>query len=110
MSPPTRQAKGKSSLSATPEVTAKDVTETGKFGGRFIGTVPPHDLSDANDTYVYQRDMVYNVPVVIRARKGLPSFDGLTADTQVQAARKLIYHRLGEASGEILSLPQTLGP
>jgi hypothetical protein len=80
------------------EVTAKDLTETGKYGSPFTGSVPPHDLSDATDTYVYQRDMVYNVPVVIGARKGLPSFDELTSDTQVQAARKLIYHRWNDAT------------
>jgi hypothetical protein len=38
-------------------------------------------------------DMVYNIPLIIGAKRGLPSFDEFSMDTQVQAARKLIYHR-----------------
>ena len=87
-------------VNAYSEVTAKDLTGGGKFGSPFNGSRLPHDLSDANDITtlgtVQQYDMVYNVPVVIGAKKGLPSFDELTSDTQVQAARKLIYHRQGD--------------
>jgi hypothetical protein len=82
------------------EVTAKDMTLGGKYGNPFTGSRLPHDLSDANDVTtlgtVQPYDMVYNVPLVIGAKKGLPSFDELTSDTQVQAARKLIYHRQGD--------------
>jgi hypothetical protein len=91
-------------VNAYSEVTSKDLTAGGKFGSPFNGSRLPHDLSDANDIStlgtVQQYDMVYNVPVVIGARKGLPSFDELTADTQVQAARKLIYHRQNDATNQ----------
>jgi hypothetical protein len=67
--------------------------------GPLLGRTTPHDLSDADDLarlgQVQVRHMVYNVPLVIGARKGLPNFDEFTVDTQIQAARKLIYHRLG---------------
>ena len=81
------------------ELTLADMT-----GDRYdpTGAFPPHDLSDADDFTrlgrVQPRDMVYNVPLVIGAKKGLPSFDEFTSDTQVQAARKLIYHRSGNST------------
>ena len=62
----------------------------------------PVDLSEPNDWQYWQntgfRSMVYNVPLVIGAKKGLPSFDEFTMDTQVQAVRKLIYHRQGTST------------
>jgi len=73
------------------EVTPADMTS-------FISTRPPHDLTDANDRLVNRLDMVYNIPLVIGAKKGLPSFDEFTADTQIQVARKLIFHRAGSST------------
>ena len=58
-----------------------------------LSSIRPHDLSDPADRLVRPLDMVYNVPLVIGAKKGLPSFDEFTMDTQIQMARKLIYHR-----------------
>jgi hypothetical protein len=55
----------------------------------------PHDLSDPADSTspVLLRELVYNVPLVIGAKKGMPSFDEATMDTRIQVARKLIFHR-----------------
>ena len=73
----------------------------GKGPNPFTGTTPPHDLSEATDppmgTYTCWKS-VYNVPLVIGAKKGLPNFDEFTSDTQVQVARKLIYHRPGTST------------
>jgi hypothetical protein len=60
-----------------------------------LSSIRPHDLSDPADRLVRPLDMVYNVPLVIGAKKSLPSFDEFTMDTQIQMARKLIYHRPG---------------
>jgi len=86
------------------ELPPMNLVPSGKNGNPFTGNTRPHDLSDANDITtlgtVQALDMVYNVPVVIGAKKGLPSFDELTSDTQVQAARKLIYHRQNDATNQ----------
>ncbi|HVM47483.1 MAG TPA: hypothetical protein VMU04_05615 [Candidatus Acidoferrum sp.] len=59
-----------------------------------LTTKPPLDLSDPTDrSNLRFNSMVYNVPLVIGAKKGMPSFNELAMDTQVQAARKLIYKR-----------------
>ena len=63
-----------------------------------LSSIRPHDLSDPADRLVRPLDMVYNVPLVIGAKKGLPSFDEFTMDTQIQMARKLIYHRPGTST------------
>jgi hypothetical protein len=71
--------------------------DLGQKNNPFTGTMLPHDLSDADDStrlgLVQSWHMVYNVPLVIGAKKGLPSFDELAMQTIIQAARKLIYHR-----------------
>ena len=65
----------------------------------FLSDVRPRDLSDASDRALLKPlDMVYNVPLVIGAKKGLPSFDEFTSDTQVQVARKLICHRANNST------------
>lgn len=74
--------------------------------GPFLGSSPPHDLSDDDDLRqlgtVQIRHMVYNVPLVIGARKGWPGFDEFAVDTQIQAARQLIFHRTaGSDTGPI---------
>jgi hypothetical protein len=86
-------------------ISYSEVTSADLAPGRsnpFIGSVPPHDLSDPQDLYdrgiVQPGHMVYNVPLVVGARKGLPSFDELAVDTQIQGARKLIYHRFGTST------------
>jgi len=68
------------------------------------GITRPLDLSDpSDDTRALQpSSMVYNVPLVIGAKKGLPSFVELTMDTDCQAARKLIYQR--DSAGKVNSL------
>jgi len=60
----------------------------------------PHDLSDPADSTspVLLREMVYNVPLVIGAKRGMPSFDEATMDTRIQVARKLIFHRKGTSN------------
>jgi hypothetical protein len=55
-----------------------------------------HDLADPTDTTAVRPfDMVYNVPLVIGARKGYPNFDELAMNTQIQVTRKLQYQRPG---------------
>jgi len=56
--------------------------------GPLLGRTTPHDLSDGDDMQrlgqVQPRHMVYNVPLVIGARKGFPSFDEFTLHTQIR--------------------------
>ena len=55
-----------------------------------------HDLSDPADTIpVRANDLVYNVPLVIGARKGYPNFDELAMNTQIRVTRKLQFQRPG---------------
>jgi hypothetical protein len=82
------------------ELTAADLAPA--RNNRITGTIPPHDLSDPVEDYqnlglVQPGDMVYNVPLVIGAKKGLPSFDEMAMQTQIQVARKLIYRRAGSS-------------
>jgi len=64
----------------------------------FVGSLAPHDLGETTDRPVGLRDMIYNVPLVIGAKKGLPSFDQMSMDTKIQVARKLIFHRPGNST------------
>ena len=57
-------------------------------------TPVPHDLSNPNDLRpVRQFDMVYGIPLVIGAKKGLPNFNKLGGQTLVQVTRKLQLRR-----------------
>ena len=72
-------------------------------GGRLLAALPARDLSDPDDlsrfgVKVGTNDMVYNVPLVIGAKRGMPSFDEATMDTRIQVARKLIFHRKGTSN------------
>src|ERR1035441_2808267 len=57
------------------------------------------DLSDSNSRGALKaRDdqyMVYNVPLVIGAKKGFPNFNEFAMQTQVQVSRKLQFTRKG---------------
>lgn len=75
----------------------RSVNPSGRFDP-FVGSLAPHDLSETTDRPVGLRDMVYNVPLVIGAKKGLPSFDQMSMDTKIQIARKLIFHRPGNST------------
>ncbi len=80
------------------ELNSRDlIPRNNPFTGEMTNN-PPHDFSDLNDTFVQPGSMVYNVPLVIGARKGLPNFDQMTMDTQIQVARKLIFHRNGTST------------
>ena len=58
-----------------------------------------HDLSDPADTIpVRPNDLVYNVPLVIGARKGYPNFDELAMNTQIRVTRKLQFQRPGNST------------
>ena len=72
-------------------------------------TCRPRDLSEpTNSVAGISSNMVYNVPLVIGAKKGLPSFDEATMDTRIQIARKLIFHRTGSsADGPIKAIVPT---
>jgi hypothetical protein len=76
---------------------ALDPKELATPNNPFLSVPRPHDLSDDDDLLrlgkVQTRSMVYNVPLVIGVKKGLPSFDEFTMDTKIQVARKLIFHR-----------------
>jgi hypothetical protein len=69
------------------EVTAND-TQNLVYNPR-----PPHDLTNPNDRMVQPLDMVYGVPLVIGAKKGLPNFNEFAMKTLVQVTRKLQFHR-----------------
>jgi hypothetical protein len=57
---------------------------------------PFHDLHDSGDRRpVKQNDMVYGVPLVIGAKKGLPNFNEFGLLQEINVARKLIFHRAG---------------
>ena len=54
----------------------------------------PHDLTDVNDPKpVKMTDMVYNVPLVVGAKKGYPNFNEFAMHSQVQLSRKLQFVR-----------------
>ena len=42
--------------------------------------------------------MVYGIPLVLGAKKGLPNFNKLAMQTQVQISRKLQFHRPGDST------------
>ena len=87
------------SISGYREVTAADTST-------LLSTIPPHDLSDPSDNkQVRPTDMVYNVPLVIGAKKGLPNFNEFAAQTFIQVSRKLQYNR-STTNGPIIGLNQ----
>jgi hypothetical protein len=56
-----------------------------------------HDLTVPNSQGrgVTRRDMIYGIPLVIGAKKGLPNFNELSMQTSLQVARKLEFRRQG---------------
>ena len=60
------------------------------------------DLTDTNDLPQFDpaRDMAYNVPLVIGAKKGFPNFNEFVLQTQIQVTRKLQFHRPGVSTTE----------
>src|ERR1039458_1021072 len=65
-----------------------------------VGATFPHDLSDPADRTVKPLDMVYGIPLVIGAKKGLPNFNKLASEMMVQVTRKIQYHRPGDSTTE----------
>ena len=65
----------------------------------------PVDLSDLNDPRVRQNfkpgGMIYNIPLVIGAKKGLPNFNEFAMQTLVQVTRKLQFTRQNGANTPI---------
>jgi hypothetical protein len=52
------------------------------------------DLNDPNDRAAMKaRDMVYGVPLVVGAKKGLPNFNELALETKMYVTRKLEFRR-----------------
>ncbi len=84
------------------ELTKADTTD---LLDRFDAT---RDLNDPNDhgpraqprDFDPDQDMVYNVPLVIGARKGFPNFNEFVMQTQLQITRKLQFHRPGVSTTE----------
>jgi hypothetical protein len=58
------------------------------------------DLSDPNDFAQFNpaTDMVYNIPLIIGARKGFPTFNKFAMHTAAQVTRKLQYHRQNDSN------------
>src|ERR1035437_2926757 len=62
-------------------------------------TLLPIDLSDPTETRtVLLRSMVYGIPLVIGAKKGLPNFNEFAMYSQVQVTRKLQFRRPGTST------------
>src|SRR5208283_2188416 len=61
---------------------------------------PVLDLSIARDRGTLQgiNQMAWGIPLVIGAKKGLPNFNKLAMQTQVQVCRKLQFHRQGNSN------------
>jgi hypothetical protein len=63
----------------------------------------PHRIWDLNSSDVLQHlpslfqpdDSIYNVPLVIGAKKGFPNFNEFSSQTSVTVVRKLQFHRTG---------------
>ncbi len=60
------------------------------------------DLSETNDwgSFNGNRDMVWGIPMVIGAKKGLPNFNEYEVQTQIRVTRKLQFHRKGTSISE----------
>ncbi len=70
------------------EFTTLETTLLMNFNTKF------HDLSDPADLApVANRDMVYGIPMVVGAKKGLPNFNAFAEHTAVQVTRKLQFRR-----------------
>jgi hypothetical protein len=78
------------------------------------------DLSDPIDLMRFDptSDMVYGIPLIIGARKGLPNFNEFAMTTTARVARKLQFHRPGTSTTApvneidqmfLLALASTLG-
>jgi hypothetical protein len=77
------------------EVTNIDVT---LVGTNLAQLRPFHDLNDPGDRRpVRPTDMVYGVPLVIGAKKGLPNFNEFGLLQDISVGRNLIFHRRGTA-------------
>ncbi len=63
----------------------------------------PKDISDGTDRgSLIATDMVYGIPVIVGAKKGLPNFNKYAAEALVQITRKLQFRRpAGATSGAI---------
>src|SRR5262249_32844501 len=90
-------------ISGFAEVTANDTTALTRLKA-------PHDLSDPTDPIINntQDDMVFGIPLVIGARKGLPNFNKFVAETLVQVTRKLQFHRKNNSPTESVNLTNQL--
>jgi hypothetical protein len=53
----------------------------------------PRDLNNPDDRNVRRYDLIYGVPLVVGAKKGLPNFNEFAMQTHVQVARKLQFLR-----------------
>jgi hypothetical protein len=69
------------------------------------GLPVPHDLSDPNDQQVRSFDLVYGIPLIVGAKKGLPNFNKFEMQTLVQVTRKLQFRR--PAGSTTLPVSQT---
>ncbi len=58
------------------------------------------DPSDPDDLARFDpaTDMIYNIPLVVGAKKGLPNFNEFELQTQVRVTRKLQFHRPGTST------------
>ncbi len=59
------------------------------------------DLSEPGDFAAFDSrasDMVYGIPLIIGAKKGLPNFNEFAMQTTVQVTRKLQFHRPGTST------------
>jgi len=76
------------------EVTAAD---TDHLVGQFDAVRDPSELADLRG-FDPLNDMVYNIPLVIGAKKGFPNFNEFGMRTLVQVTRKLQFHRPGTSA------------
>ncbi len=72
-------------------------SDDASLGGRGPGPTPAmRDLNDPRQRALLGQnlnDMVYGIPVIIGAKKGLPNFNELAMETMIQMTRKLEFRR-----------------